>query len=579
MDLIETPRSAFVVARRFRVPVAVFIFLLSSVMTLNSASADDFNVRAYGAVGDGRADDGPAIQRAIDAAIHTGRPSTVIVPAGHYLLSRLVMAGAHDISLVGTSGTVLIGTMPRLTILTIVGSSDVRVAGFTLDRAPELFAQGVVKQVDVARKAVTLNLDPQAGALDGPLLAQEKLLLVFNDPASGSWGDHSAACAFYKPSDPSVCWPPTIVARRRIDAFRWELMLNTPPEPGDLGKQAVVWSGVYKGRAFLILRSHDVTIADVTYFAEGDEGGFIVGHDSGTVEFDHFTMKVPPGSEDLVASVGGAMVFNNHVHLILDHVDISGSWDDCLNMGANFARIYAQLSPKVLQVDGSRADFAVGDHLSVWDWRLKAIIAHVAITQMTCEKKPSITCQLTLDQSVKIAHPGYAPVRSEGNDTDGIDRVIDVDGVGTLTVTNSSFQSLHARCLLIKASHALVENSLCHDTVMAGIVIGPSFFWDEGPETEGVTIRNTVFRNVSGPNVLVTNGGSSNAPAVTGIAIKDDQFIGYGRFRHGVEVGSGVPIILQKTANPDLAGNRTSSRFALPGSPPAGSVDDALQIK
>lgn len=579
MGLIEPSQWAVLLRCRYRFLAAIFVFLLTSAVALASASADDLNVRSFGAVGDGRTDDGPAIQRAIDAAIHTGRPSTVIVPAGHYLLSQLVIAGAHSLSIVGASGAVLVGTAPQFAMFTITGTSNMRVSGFTLDRAPALFAQGVIKQVDVARKSVILNLNPESTPLDGALLAQEKLLLVFNDLNADSWGDHSAACAFYKPSDPSVCWPPMITGRRRIDAYTWELMLNTPPQAGDQGKPAVVWSGIYKGRAFLILRSRDVTITNVTYYAEGDEGGFIIAHDSGTIKFDHFTMKVRPGSGNLVGSVGGAMVFNNHAHVVLDHVDISSSWDDCLNMGANFARIYAQLSPSVLQVDGSRADFVVGDHLSVWDWRRKAVIADVAITQMACEKKPLTTCQLTLDHTLKIDHPGYAPVRSEGNDTDGIDRVIDRDGAGTLTVTNSSFQSLHARCLLIKASHSLVENSLCHDTVLAGIVVGPSFFWDEGPETEDVTIRHTVFRNVSGPNILVLSGGSSAAPAVTGITITDDQFIDYGRFQHGVEIGSGVPIILQKTLDPELARNRTSTHFASVGNTGAQVIDDALQIK
>ena len=273
------------------------------------------------------------------------------------------------------------------------------------------------------------------------------------------------------------------------------------------------------------------------------------------------------------------MVFNNHARLILNHVDISRSWDDCLNMGANFARIYAQLSPTVLQVDGSRADFMVGDHLSVWDWRRKTVIGRVAIMKMACEKKPNVICQLTLDHAIRIDHPGFSPVRSAGNDTDGIDRVIDIDGVGTLTITNSSFQSLHARCLLIKASHSLVANSLCHDTVMAGIIIGPSFFWDEGPETDDVTIRNTLFQNVSGPNIMVGNGGSATAPAVTGMSITDNQFVDYGRFRHGVDVGSGIPILLQKTTQPSLAGNRSSSRFSASGAPAAKAIDDTVQIK
>jgi hypothetical protein len=248
-------------------------------------------------------------------------------------------------------------------------------------------------------------------------------------------------------------------------------------------------------------------------------------------------------------------------------------------MGANFARVYGQPSPTVLQVDGSRADFIVGDHLSVWDWRQKTVTGHVVITKISCDKKAYVSCELTLNQPVKISHVGYAPVRSEGNDTDGIDRVIDLDSVGTLTVVHSSFQSLHARCLLIKASQSLVDNSICHDTVMAGVIIGPSFFWDEGPETHDVTIQNTTFQNISGPNIIVTNGGSPSAPAVTGIIITNNEFVGYGRFRHGVDVGSGIPLILQKAVNPTIAGNRSSSKFSTAKASEVGILDSTVQLK
>ena len=572
-------------------PVAVVVATLAlaavQVFALSSAVAEDLNVRSYGAIGDGLTDDGPAIQKAIDAAIETGRPSQIVIPAGHYLLGRdfargsaqLVIEHAHNLSISGLPGAWLVSAAPQRSFFAIAHSSDVRVGGLTLDRKPFLFAQGAIQAVDPHNKTVLMSTNLTDEALDSALLAANKWVLVFGNLGSGSWGDHSAACAFYKPGDPSVCWPPMITGRKEVGPHLWELWLNAPPQANDLGEPAIVWSGVYKGRAFLIHYSRDVTIHNLTYFAEGDEGGFIINHASGIIKFDHFTVGIPPGSGHLIGSAGGAMVFNNHIHLILDHVNMSASWDDSVNMGANFARIYAQLSPSVLQVDGSRADFVVGDHLSVWDWPRKTVIARVRITAISCWKKPNVMCQLTLDHAVKVTHPGYAPVRSEGNDTDGIDRLIDLDGVGSLTITNSSFQSLHARCLLIKASHSLVENSLCHDTVMAGIIIGPGFFWDEGPEVKDVTIRDNIFKNVSGPNILVQNGGSPTAPAITGITITGNQFLDYGRFRHGVDVGSGVPILLQKTTNPSLSRNRMSTHFTGLGLRTVEVINDTLQIK
>gem|GEM_PF-1815262 len=53
--------------------------------TPTSAPADTFNVRSYGAKGDGTVDDRPAIQRAVDACAAAGG-GTVYVPAGTYFL-------------------------------------------------------------------------------------------------------------------------------------------------------------------------------------------------------------------------------------------------------------------------------------------------------------------------------------------------------------------------------------------------------------------------------------------------------------------------------------------------------------
>lgn len=52
--------------------------------------AREFNIRDYGAVGDGAAFDSPAIQKAIDACTASGG-GTVIVPAGNYLSGTLML--------------------------------------------------------------------------------------------------------------------------------------------------------------------------------------------------------------------------------------------------------------------------------------------------------------------------------------------------------------------------------------------------------------------------------------------------------------------------------------------------------
>ena len=541
-------------------------FTLAISLALSAhAIGETWNVRQFGAVGDGRTDDRPAIQRTIDAAIHSGQGSRIVIPAGKYFLGKdeardgqLLISAAQSLKIVGSTDSLLISGAPQRNIFAIENSTNIRISHLQIDRRPLLFTQGVVRSIDTARDEAIIDIDPAYEPPGAPLIAPQKWFIVYSDPSSGTWGDHSVACAYNNPGDPLACWPPIILRRTQITPREWQVTLNTPPEPNYVGHRFVIWSGTYKGRAFLIQHSRNISIEEVAYYGGGADG-FAADHNRGTLLFRRFTIGIPPGSDRLLAATGGGMVFNNHAHVVLDHVNISHSWDDSLNIGANFARIYQQLGPNEIRVDGSRSDFVLGDELSVWDWRAKAVTAHPRILKMACD--PDRSCRLTLDQTVVIAHPGYAPVKSKGNDTDGIDRVIDLTSVGTLHVENSIFQSLHARCLLIKASQSIVEHPVCYDTVIAGFLVGPQFFWDEGPEVDSLTIRDNEFRNVSGANILVTNGGSAVAPPTSNLSISGNHFVNYGHYRHGVDVRSGDAILLQNTSNPIITGNQFATKY------------------
>ncbi|HEX6729668.1 MAG TPA: glycosyl hydrolase family 28-related protein, partial [Pyrinomonadaceae bacterium] len=77
-----------------------------------SSASDDavLDLSNFGAVGNGIADDGPALQRALDALGAAGG-GTLFIPSGHYLIATPV---TKDFG--GLSGTVLIQGVPSLTM-------------------------------------------------------------------------------------------------------------------------------------------------------------------------------------------------------------------------------------------------------------------------------------------------------------------------------------------------------------------------------------------------------------------------------------------------------------------------------
>src|SRR5208282_4983078 len=69
------------------------ILSISEKSALTSQAVEDktqgiFNVMAYGAKGDGKADDSDAIQNAINAAQNFGNGGIVFLPTGSYLVSK-----------------------------------------------------------------------------------------------------------------------------------------------------------------------------------------------------------------------------------------------------------------------------------------------------------------------------------------------------------------------------------------------------------------------------------------------------------------------------------------------------------
>jgi polygalacturonase len=108
------------------------------------AHAATFNVRDYGAVGDGHAIDSPAIQKTIDACVAAGG-GTIILPSGTYLSKPLFLRGNHVIFqldagavLQGTTnfddykaGSKVVGLLnaDRMTDISIIGSGAIDGAG------------------------------------------------------------------------------------------------------------------------------------------------------------------------------------------------------------------------------------------------------------------------------------------------------------------------------------------------------------------------------------------------------------------------------------------------------------------
>jgi polygalacturonase len=109
------------------------VILLSLSLPLCAAT---FNVRDYGATGDGKTLDTAAIQKAVDAASAAGG-GTVLIPAGNFLTGPFTLASDIDFHLDAKAVVLIDNDMSRYPILnkryqdaiTAVGAHDIQISG------------------------------------------------------------------------------------------------------------------------------------------------------------------------------------------------------------------------------------------------------------------------------------------------------------------------------------------------------------------------------------------------------------------------------------------------------------------
>ena len=88
-----------------KLAIVITLVTLQIASAQNNYSPGVFNVKAYGAVGDGKNLDSKAINKAIDAAANVGG-GTVLIPAGNYLSGSIHLKS--NISLLIDQGATII---------------------------------------------------------------------------------------------------------------------------------------------------------------------------------------------------------------------------------------------------------------------------------------------------------------------------------------------------------------------------------------------------------------------------------------------------------------------------------------
>jgi hypothetical protein len=497
------------------------LLILLSLLAQESAWADGqrFNVKDYGAVGDGVADDTKAIQGAVNAAKAAGPGNTVFLPSGTFRINDAIQID-------DSTGLTFIGQSKESTMFWIARSNghlinarantDLTVGNFSADvqKLPDTGLydmadfQGTITKIDMQAKQITVQRETGYPPLNRP---------DFVHAAENAYGK-----PFYTLSDPT---------RKDYDGNASEIgSINASSDgntavitvkyfgtPYHVGEKWFVWGYVGAGALldFGYGNAGTTTMQNINYYGGSLSWMGIIDNTTGTLNMDHLYCGPPPYQPDRAQTCnqGWAMNDRNRAAINITNSSFFGTWDDVFDIGCNETPAISQPAPNQLLVEDR--DFRKGDAVEITDGTGDPTGTVYLKATITDTRKQGNKTTLTFDQEFALRHPGK-------------DAFTDLTEGGPLTVKNCAFQNNFYRHVYFRSGISVdVENSTFEDNTP--LIIGG---WDnsEGPsEVCNVTIKGNTFLHSDGL-LIDANGGNARAASGTNVTVTGNHFINCGRY-------------------------------------------------
>ncbi len=369
--------------------------------------------RDYGTVGDGVHDDGPAIRRAINAAIASGKPSKVVLDAGKtYLVGEYQQDYAY-FTLLGVNNFILDGQGSEIiferatnAFIHIEDCANIKITNLEVDYKELPFSQGVIKSVDVENGKWTMEIDEGY-----PLPATNKWVKHFwtNSRTGGWWFGQlmdpvKDRLKFTKYDNYFVdsvehiegrIYEITIRSSQKNQVKYAEVgdrfVLNTRYSAYDIGTD----SNYGMPDLMFIYKSGDIVIENVNVYASAWLGACI-GLNWGRVRFINYGMKTKEGRL-LAANSDGIHCFRNRGGLVVENSTLMNNLDDHINTKSEDSEIRSILDEYTYRVYWDQL-FEVGDELVFYEPVTHSIVGRAFLKDV--KKVNDSIFDLTVDRKI-----------------------------------------------------------------------------------------------------------------------------------------------------------------------------------